>query len=112
MKATNILVIFLLFSLSLFAQEPAKHDTIVPAKGNTDKQLEKIKEKKVELHSDSTGNQPLVSALIDTTIQNKYGDLLNDDPKCNKRYPLWIPSVEVPGRCSSYMVDRPLSFKS
>lgn len=97
MKATNILVIFLLFSLSLFAQEPAKHDTIVPAKGNTDKQLEKIKEKKVELHSDSTGNQPLVSALIDTTIQNKYGDLLNDDPKCNKRYPLWIPSVEVLG---------------
>jgi hypothetical protein len=96
-RANIITILFLLFSISLFAQEPVKTDTIVPAKGNTDKQLEKIKEKKVKLHSDSTGNQPLKSALIDTTVMNKYGDLLNDDPEYNKRYPVWIPAVEVLG---------------
>src|SRR5688572_4231199 len=26
---------------------------------------------------------------------NSYGDLLNDDPEFNKRYPLWIPIVRV-----------------
>lgn len=26
---------------------------------------------------------------------NMYGDLLNDDPAYNKRYPLWIPAVRV-----------------
>lgn len=85
----------LLSSPFLYAQHPAKSDTITLNKGNADKQLEHIKERKTKLHSDSTGNEPLKSALIDTTVQNKYGDLLDDDPEYNKRYPLWIPAVEV-----------------
>jgi hypothetical protein len=31
----------------------------------------------------------------DSSLYNKYGDLLNDDPVYNKRYPLWIPVARV-----------------
>jgi hypothetical protein len=107
MKAVFLLAFLLLYSSFFYAQIPAKSDTIVPGKGNVDKQLEQIKEKKIELHSDSTGNEPLKSELIDTTIQNKYGDLLDDDTAYNKRYPLWIPSVEVLGTLvTTWAVDR------
>jgi hypothetical protein len=84
-----------LFSCSLPAQKPAGADTINPAIGNETLQLEKIKENKVKLHSDSTGNEPLKSVLIDTTVMNKYGDLLNDDTAYNKKYHLWIPVAEL-----------------
>jgi hypothetical protein len=105
MKTVCILACILFFSLFLHAQDTVKHDTtikakndtIVPAKGNIDKQLKEIKEKKVELHSDSIGNEPKKSALIDTTVTNKYGDLLEDDTAYNKRYPFWIPVCEVLG---------------
>jgi hypothetical protein len=99
MKTTYILAFLLLSSPFLYAQRPvtAKADTIKPAKGNVDKQLEQIKERKTKLHSDSIGNEPKKSKLIDTTLQNKYGDLLDDDTTYNKRYPLWKPAVEVLG---------------
>ena len=105
MKTVCILACILFFSLFLHAQDTVKHDTtikakndtIIPAKGNIDKQLKEIKEKKVELHSDSIGNEPKKSALIDTTVTNKYGDLLEDDTAYNKRYPFWIPVCEVLG---------------
>jgi hypothetical protein len=97
MKTTYILA-FLLYSYSfVYAQHDVKSDTIVPAKGNSDKQLEKIKEKKIELHSDTLGNEPEKSERIDTTLHNKYGDLLVDDPEYNKRYSIWKPSAEVLG---------------
>src|SRR5260221_3347251 len=108
MKAGYILVFLFLSSSFLYAQKPVKADTIVAGKGNKDKQLKQIKENKVDLHSDSTGgNQPKKSALIDTTLQNKYGDLLNDDPEYNKRYPIWMPAVEVLGVTAfTWSVDR------
>src|SRR5438876_11900683 len=31
----------------------------------------------------------------DTAQYNAYGDLLNDDPKYNKKYPLWMPALKV-----------------
>jgi len=85
MKFLFILTFLLFISQILYAQQPSKSDTIKPNKGNVNKQLEKIKEKKIKKHSDSLGNEPLKSALIDTTIQNKYGDLLKDDPDYNKK---------------------------
>ncbi len=98
LNAATILAFLLLFSPFLYAQKPVKADTIVAGKGNKDNQLKQIKENKIALHSDSIGGkEPEKSILIDTTIQNKYGDLLNDDVKYNKRYPVWIPLMEVAG---------------
>ena len=97
MKAICILVFLLLASGWLQAQNDAKGDTIVPAKGNIKSQLQEIKKEKVALHSDSTGSEPKKSVLVDTTMQNKYGDLLNDDSLYNKKYPAWKPAVEVFG---------------
>jgi len=107
MKTAFILLFLFLFSASLYAQQPIKSDTIKPNKGNIDKQLERIKKRKIKLHSDSNGNQPIKSALIDTTIQNKYGDLLYDDKEYNKKYPLWKPALEVLGAdIFTWSVDR------
>ena len=72
-------------------------DSIVPSKGDPKKQLENIKEKKEKLLSDSTNSQPKKTELVDTTLQNKYGDLLNDDSTYNKKYPFWIPLSETIG---------------
>jgi hypothetical protein len=107
MKAAYILTYLLLFSPWLFAQRTVKADTIKPAKGNVEKQLEQIKERKIKLHSDSTGNEPLKSRLIDTTIQDRYGDILNDDPKYNKRYSLLLSAGGVPvSDVVSWLADR------
>ncbi len=86
----------LLSSPFLYAQSSVKSDTIKPNKGNVDKQLEKINERKEKLH-DTTGNEPAKSKTIDTKIENRYGDLLRDDPEYNKRYSLWIPAVDIIG---------------
>jgi hypothetical protein len=96
MKKIYCLLHLLLFSIALNAQVPAA-DTIVPAKGNVKEQLKDIKKEKVDLHSDSTGNEPVKTPLVDTTKHNKYDDLLNDDPKFNKKYPIWIPALQVFG---------------
>ena len=111
MKSICILIFFLLTTNLLFSQtitkpdtgkHVAKLDTINPNKGNEKQQLKNIKEKRITLHSDSIshdsiGNQPKASSKIDTTVQNKYGDLLNDDTAFNRKYSVWIPSVEVIG---------------
>ncbi len=105
MKATFILSFLLIFSPFLYGQEVprqnpkkvAPNDTINRSKGNDDKQLQKIKEEKVEKLSDSANNEPAKSALVDTTKQNKYGDLLEDDTVYNKKYHFWIPCSEVLG---------------
>jgi hypothetical protein len=103
----KVFILALLFSQLIYAQQPLKTDTIKPGKGNPDKQLKDIKERKILFHSDSKGNQPKKSINIDTTIQNKYGDLLNDDIEYNKKYPLWIPAVETFGALAlTWSIDR------
>jgi hypothetical protein len=96
---------FFLPSALLYAQHVAPQntnkvspsDTIVPGKGKPELQIKKIKEEKVKHLSDSTGNEPKKSALVDTTIQNKYGDLLDDDITYNKRSAWWKPALGVTG---------------
>lgn len=95
-------ILFFIFLLSIQAflsaqNKTAKPDSIQPGKGSSDKQLKEINEKKVRLHSDVVGNEPKKSRLIDSTKQNKYGDILNDDSVLNKRYPVWIPALQVLG---------------
>jgi len=112
MKATVLIAFLLLFSTFIMAQESvinAKKDTIVPGRDNRDKQLENIKKKKIALHSDKSGagNEPNKSALIDTTLQNKYGDLLDDDPEYNKKYSiLRVAGVASAGLLSTWLFDR------
>ena len=87
-----------LYGQNVPAQKPDKvspSDTIVPGKGEPEKQIKEIEKVKIKQLSDSTGNEPKKSALVDTTIQNKYGDLLNDDSLYNKRSRLWVPLVEL-----------------
>jgi hypothetical protein len=106
MKTLCILFFLFLSSFWLQAQNVVSHDTIVPAKGNEKKQLKEIKKEKVEHHSDAKGSQPTL-ALVDTTVQNKYADLLNDDTAYNKRYPIWIPAVETFGfNALIFSIDR------
>ncbi len=105
MKAAYISGFLLFASPFLFGQDvppqkPGKvapNDTIVAGKVTREKQIEKIDDVKVRLLSDSSGNEPAKSALVDTSLQNKYGDLLDDDQEYNKKYPLWIPATEVLG---------------
>ena len=106
-KAIYILVFLFLASPRLPAQIGIKTDTIVPAKGNENKQLKEIKKEKEEKLSDSTGSEPKKSLMVDTTVQNKYGDLLNDDTLYNKKYPLWIPISEVLGNnLATFSMDK------
>ena len=45
--------------------------------------------------------------LIDSTLQNRYGDLLYDDPEYNKRNPLWKSAIEALGaNAFIWSVDR------
>lgn len=89
--------LLLLASTGLLAQKVSPIDSIKPGQGPPNAQIKQIKAEKVRLLSDSGATQPKKSPLIDTTIQNKYGDLLNDDKKLNLKYPLWKPAVEVLG---------------
>jgi hypothetical protein len=104
MKTVYILIfLFVLSSTLLFGQQMAPQDlqkvaptdTITPGKGKPEMQLKEIKKEKVKHLSDSYGNEPKKSSLVDTTVQNKYGDLLNDDTMYNKKYPIWKPLVQV-----------------
>ena len=103
MKYAYTLIFLLFLSAILYAQNPPKQDSakvaptdsIIPGKGSPEKQLKDIKKEKVKLLSDSTGNEPKKNILVDTTIKNKYGDLLNDDTAFNKKYRLWKPLVQV-----------------
>lgn len=115
MKTICLIAILLFSSILLSAQEVAPQnprkvaptDTIVPGKGTREEQIEKIDSVKVKMLSDSSGNEPRKSALVDTTLQNKYGDLLDDDTAYNKRYPIWIPAAQVFGAVAlTWALDR------
>ncbi len=114
-KAVFIVLVLLSFSLFLKGQDVAPqnpkkvapNDTIVPGKGTREIQIKKIDSVKVKKLSDSAGNEPRKSVLVDTTKQNKYGDLLDDDTAYNKRYPFWIPATEVLGAVTlTWALDR------
>jgi Domain of unknown function (DUF3943) len=85
-------ILLVTISAQLYAQKPVK---IVPAKGDRNEQLKEIKDDQSKAHTDSIGKESTKSTMQDTTRNNKYADLLNDDPVYNKRYPFWIPAVEV-----------------
>ena len=91
-----ILGLMFFFCTGAFAQV-TPIDTIKPGKGDPKEQLKQIKAAKVSQLSDSAATQPKKSPLIDTTVFNKYGDLLNDDIKFNPKYPFWKPAIEVLG---------------
>jgi hypothetical protein len=102
MKAFILFIFFSFFLANAFAQSvpPAKDpikDTIVPEKGDPKQQLKEIKADKKETFKDSANGQPVKHPLIDTTIQNKYGDLLRDDTAYNKKSPFWKPALQVLG---------------
>ncbi|RWY55775.1 DUF3943 domain-containing protein [Mucilaginibacter gilvus] len=96
-KSLILLCVFTFISSGLFAQKVTPADTIKKSKGDPNLQLKQIKAAKDNLLKDSTNNEPKKSLFVDTTIQNKYGDLLNDDIQYNKKYPIWKPAVEVLG---------------
>jgi hypothetical protein len=110
----SLILLFLLAAFSFGQNVPkqnprkvAPNDTIVPGKGTREEQIKEIKEVKIKKLSDSSGNEPGKSRLVDTTMQNKYGDLLDDDTAYNKRYPIWIPAAEVLGAVTlTWTLDR------
>jgi hypothetical protein len=53
-------------------------------------------EKIIKSNSDPVNKDDQIKSY-DSTRYNMFGDLLNDDPVYNKKYPLWIPAVEVLG---------------
>ncbi|MGZ3944442.1 MAG: hypothetical protein ACXVJB_05840, partial [Mucilaginibacter sp.] len=104
------LFILMLASGSIFAQTTQPIDTVFPAKlrlpridtiksgeGTPNEQVKAFKGIKKQYLSDTTGNQPARSPMVDTTMRNRYGYLLNDDIKLNRKYPLWKPVVQVFG---------------
>ncbi|MDB5141581.1 MAG: hypothetical protein JWQ66_294 [Mucilaginibacter sp.] len=107
-KMAGLLCLLFLVSTSLFAQKTAPIDTIIPGRGTPKQQIKKSKEIKKQILSDSTGgNEPKKSSMVDTSVKNKYGDLLNDDIKYNKKYPVWKPAVEVLGiNAFTWTLDR------
>ncbi len=99
-----ILLFICLLSLETATAQVMEQDTIKPGRGNRETQLERIKSRKKALFSDSLGgSEPTNTTLLDTTLYNKYGDLLNDDPKYNPRQPLWKPAAQVLGINALFM---------
>src|SRR3978361_685206 len=97
-KIVCLLCLAIVASTCVFAQKSTKIDTIIIGNGTPGQQIKQSKAVKKQLLSDSTGgNEPQKSSLVDTTVKNKYGDLLNDDIKFNKKYPVWKPVIEVLG---------------
>ena len=96
-KTLLLLILLILPSFAVLAQKTVPLDTIVPGKGAPKQQLKEYKEIKKQVLSDSGKNAPSKSPLVDTTVKNHYGDLLNDDIKFNPKYPVWKPAINVLG---------------
>jgi hypothetical protein len=115
MKTLFTFIFIMLTSHFIIAQEVAPQnpkkvaptDTIVPGLGTREEQIKKIDSVKILMLSDAAGNEPGKSDLVDTTLHNKYGDLLDDDTAYNKRSPLWVPVAEVLGAITfTWALDR------
>jgi hypothetical protein len=102
-KMTNQIPLLLLLSmpLTVFAQNQqerkAGNDSLMDEKDIKQRRLREHKEKKNSTYADSAANTPRVSPQLDTTLFNKYANLLNDDPHYNQRSPIWIPAAEAAG---------------
>lgn len=109
-KPAVLLCVSLLISISVFGQTVQPVDTVFPARlklpridtvisgqGAPNDQVKEFKVVKKQYLSDTIGNQPARSPLVDTTYRNRYGNLLNDDKKFNRTYPVWKPIVQVLG---------------
>ena len=88
-KARISISCVLLFLCAYASAQVTPIDTIKPGKGDPNQQLKQIKEVKVKTLADSANGEPKKNPVIDTTVFNKYGDLLNDDIRYNKKYPFW-----------------------
>jgi hypothetical protein len=97
------LIFFLSAAASLYAQQPAKADTIVPGKGSSQQQLKDIKQEKVKNLSDSTDNQPkkmfslippfkINTATCSTTIL-----LITKNLLCGNRLSRWQRPIFLSG---------------
>jgi len=109
-KPAALLCAFLLISVSVFGQTTRSADTVFTSglrlpridtvkqgQGTPNEQVKAFKLVKQKFLSDTIGNQPRRSHLADTVYRNRYGNLLNDNPKLNLKYPIWKPAVEVFG---------------
>jgi len=101
-RYTSILLLLVAFyatAQDIVRPDTVKHvpiqDTVNPNQGNIKQQVKDIKQEKIILHSDSATGEPHKNVvLVDTTVQNKYGDLLRDDTAYNKRYSIFVPFLE------------------
>ena len=65
--------------------------------GFQDDTIKGTPDEKIIKFNDDTLNKDNQIKSIDSTKYNMFGDLLNDDPAYNKKYPIWIPMTEVLG---------------
>jgi len=81
-------------------------DTIKSSKENT-------KDEKIVKKNDTAKTEESKVKSYDSTKYNMFGDLLDDDSVYNKKYPLWIPALEVlgvhalTGLANRYIFDLP-----
>ena len=81
-------------------------DTIKSSKENT-------KDEKIVKKNDTAKTEESKVKSYDSTKYNMFGNLLDDDSVYNKKYPLWIPALEVlgvhalTGLANRYIFDSP-----
>lgn len=102
-KLISVLFYYLLSVSLLSGQDKILPDSLSPNEGDRDQQLKEVKDRKINTFNDSLGAEPSNSNLLNSTLYNKYGDLLNDDPEYNKREKLWKPVVQVIGVNALFM---------
>lgn len=100
----TFILVFISFVLS--GQVNIQRDTIKPHKGDPKLQLKRIKDRKLKIQPDSAG-YTVNKFRLDTTIHNKYGDLLDDDLEYNPKYPILRPiSLAFGADLFTWSVDR------
>ena len=78
-KFSSILILFFL-SAGIHAQDTKGKDSLKAANKSQNKGID---------------NSTINDTLKHDSYHNMYGDLLNDDPAYNKKYPFWIPAARV-----------------
>ena len=76
--------------------------TTIIAQSTDDSLTIKSADSTIKLTDLNTNTSDTVSVSFQTdtvpkSLYNKYGDLLNDDPQFNPKYPWWLPSVRILG---------------